>query len=106
VDQSGSGATTGVQSNSANFTQFSCNTSSVSNGLMVSYLLNICPPTAIPTITLTPTPTPPCSPSWQVVTTPNFGSDENELYDIAAVGPNDVWAIGYIDSGDVRATLT
>ena len=55
----GSGATIGVQKDTgSSFTQFSCNTASLSDGLMVSYTLDTCgTPTATPTGT--------CTPAWQ-----------------------------------------
>jgi hypothetical protein len=37
---------------------------------------------------------PAASPSWRVVTSPNFGSGGSELHAIAAVSANDVWAVG------------
>lgn len=38
--------------------------------------------------------------SWQIVPSPNFnqGSASNFLYAIAAVSPNDIWAVGYTDT--------
>ncbi len=57
VDQAGSRAVTGVQHDSTNFSQFSCNVSSLSNGLMTSYVLNFCPSTATATPTFTPSST-------------------------------------------------
>ena len=40
---------------------------------------------------------------WQVVPSPNPGSQNNELFSVAAVSARDVWAVGFIDnapSGD------
>ncbi len=31
---------------------------------------------------------------WQVVPSPNFGDDANELHAVAAVSPDDIWAVG------------
>jgi hypothetical protein len=43
----------------------------------------------------TPTATPPttCPRSWSVVSSPN-GGFQSDLYGVAVVGPNDVWAVG------------
>ena len=53
-------------------------------------------PTATPTPAGTPTPTPIPGPggSWNVVSSPNTGSPHNELYGVAAIAPNNVWAVG------------
>src|SRR5437667_1399267 len=45
--------------------------------------------------TPTPTSTPSCTPAWSVVSSPNVGSGPNYLYAVAAISPNDVWAVGY-----------
>jgi hypothetical protein len=34
-------------------------------------------------------------PAWHVVTSPSFGSGGSELHGVAAVSPNDFWAVGY-----------
>jgi hypothetical protein len=36
---------------------------------------------------------------WQVVPSPSPGSGKSELIDVAAAGPNDVWAVGYAPDG-------
>ena len=37
--------------------------------------------------------------AWSVVASPNEGTNNNELHGVAAVSPNDVWAVGfYTDS--------
>ena len=33
--------------------------------------------------------------SWSVVTSPNVGSEDNELFSVAAVSARDVWAVGF-----------
>ncbi len=66
VDQSGAGATVGVQGDSARFTQYSCGTSSLSNGLKLNYTLpNPCPPTPTSTPTATVTPVVRGHVTWQ-----------------------------------------
>ncbi len=59
VDQSGLRATIGTQrSTGASFTQFSCNTASLSSGLQLTFTQPTCPtstPTNTPTVTPTPT---------------------------------------------------
>src|SRR6478672_862387 len=35
-----------------------------------------------------------CSPAWYVVPSQDVGANENNLYSVAAIGPNDVWAVG------------
>jgi hypothetical protein len=59
-------------------------------------------PTATPTATDTPGP---CSPIWSVVSSPNPNVNIDHLYGVAAVSPNDVWAVGDYMSGTAR-TLT
>lgn len=54
-------------------------------------------PTTAPTSTPTRTPTPastPCT-GWGTVTSPNVGTGANQLFGVAAVSANDVWAVGY-----------
>jgi hypothetical protein len=36
--------------------------------------------------------------SWQIVSSPNLAFRDNLLYAIAAVSPNDIWAVGYTDT--------
>jgi hypothetical protein len=60
--------------------------------------------TATPSPTVTPTPT--CMPGWDRVISPNPGVGGAELNGVAAVGPNDVWAVGYYVNNDtVKQTL-
>ncbi len=33
--------------------------------------------------------------NWQVVKSPNLGSDANSLSSVAAVADNDIWAVGW-----------
>jgi hypothetical protein len=49
-----------------------------------------------PTSTVTPTPTttPGCASQWQVVASPNLTPGDDRLVSIAAVGPDDLWAVG------------
>jgi hypothetical protein len=44
---------------------------------------------------------------WTIVPTRNLGQDANELLDVAALAPNDVWAVGFgaSPSGDVAKPL-
>ena len=37
--------------------------------------------------------------SWQTVSSPNLGSSNNYLYGISALSPENIWAVGYYDSG-------
>lgn len=36
--------------------------------------------------------------NWQIVPSPNVDLRDNSLYAISAVSPNDIWAVGYIDT--------
>lgn len=45
------------------------------------------------------TPTPACTPSWNIVDSPNPSTDGNHLSDVAAVSANDVWAVGSSEIG-------
>jgi hypothetical protein len=55
---------------------------------------NTPPPTATPTSAGAPTPMPGPGGSWSVVPSPNTGSPNNYLFGVAAIAPNDVWAVG------------
>jgi hypothetical protein len=45
--------------------------------------------------------------SWQVVKSPNAGSYYNDLYSVAAVSANNIWAVGtYTNGGNLGQTLT
>src|SRR4051794_9755014 len=43
--------------------------------------------------------------AWDAVPTPNLGSGDNFLTDVAVVGPNDVWAAGYRHFGTSTRSL-
>jgi hypothetical protein len=43
--------------------------------------------------------------SWTVVPSPNVPGTINELYGVVAVGPSDVWAVGYSGRGGAFSTL-
>jgi hypothetical protein len=53
-------------------------------------------PTNTHSPTVTPSPTVACVEGWQVVNSPNVTPGDNYLYEIAAVGPDDVWAVGEV----------
>jgi hypothetical protein len=43
---------------------------------------------------------------WSIVSSPNVGSFGNELFGVAAVSANDVWAVGsYVNSNQIQQTL-
>ena len=46
-----------------------------------------------------------CPAEWRIVSSPNFGSGNNELYGIDAVSTNDVWAVGRYDDQAGYKTL-
>ena len=47
-----------------------------------------------------------CTP-WQIVSSPNPSTQHNELYDLAIINANDIWAVGYYDINNYLAqTLT
>ncbi|MFL5734345.1 MAG: plastocyanin/azurin family copper-binding protein, partial [Chloroflexia bacterium] len=52
-----------------------------------------------------PTVTPGCTLDWAIVSSPDVGSDDNHLLDIAAVATNDIWAVGYYYNGFASQTL-
>src|SRR5207237_5496928 len=45
--------------------------------------------------------------AWSVVPTPNHGSGDNVLIAVAAIGSNDIWAVGYwrADNNSARQSL-
>src|SRR6185436_18108734 len=43
--------------------------------------------------------------AWSVVPSPNPGTSSNELYGVAAVSANDVWAVGRYYNGTAYRTL-
>lgn len=54
----------------------------------------------------TATPTPNCT-TWQLVTSPNPSAQDNALYGVEIIAPNDIWAVGYYQNSDGNAqTLT
>jgi hypothetical protein len=61
--------------------------------------------TPTPTATISPTPFPQCGLYWRAVSSPN-ASNDNYLQAVAAVSPDDVWAVGYYYSGGSTHTLT
>jgi hypothetical protein len=73
-------------------------------GTASNYLTSATP---VPSATSGNTSTPmPCT-GWNVVSSPNTGSGNNYLLSSAAVGADDIWAVGiYYDSTDRRQTLT
>src|SRR5215212_10061127 len=47
------------------------------------------------------TPTPGvCNPDWRIVASPNPSSADNVVEGLAPVTANDVWAVGWYDSGN------
>ena len=54
---------------------------------------------------LTASPTPACTPTWQVVTSPNPGPAGNSLTSVAARTGNDIWAVGGYSPGSGTRTL-
>jgi hypothetical protein len=44
--------------------------------------------------------------AWKIVPSPNFGSGNNELYGLAVVSANDVWAVGRYDDAGGYKTLS
>lgn len=53
----------------------------------------------------TPTPTPSCPLRWNIVSSPNAGTNDSHLIAIDAVSANDVWAVGYYYDGFASRTL-
>src|SRR6476646_6137055 len=53
-------------------------------------------------------PTPVCGAAWQVVASPEApDSSDNVLRRVAALAPDDIWAVGYyLSDSSVRETLT
>jgi hypothetical protein len=43
--------------------------------------------------------------SWTIVPSPNRGADGSQLNGVAAVSPNDIWAVGYSGQGSAVQTL-
>ena len=91
MDQSGSSATVAVQrDNGSRYTQFSCNTSGLVNGLLLVFTQPECPtPTGTPptatitrTPTVTPTPTAACGPESNYLIATATGTIVPGTYDI------------------------
>ncbi|MEO8284999.1 MAG: S-layer homology domain-containing protein [Chloroflexota bacterium] len=50
---------------------------------------------------------PDCGPDWEVVPSPNVGTDANHIYAIAVISVNDVWGVGdYRNASNIVQTLT
>src|SRR5436190_2384747 len=48
----------------------------------------------------------PCNSNWNAVSSPNMNADRNLLTGVAAIAPNDVWAVGtFVNGGVVYQTL-
>jgi plastocyanin len=47
----------------------------------------------------------PCALAWSVVASPNVGTRDNFLLDMAAVSASDIWAVGYYYNGFASQTL-
>src|SRR5437588_812932 len=60
-------------------------------------IIAITPSTSTRTATISPTPTaiPECGLAWRAMPSPNNGASSNDLYGVAVVSANDVWAVGY-----------
>jgi hypothetical protein len=54
----------------------------------------------------TPTPIPDCGLNWRPITSPNSGTNSNQLRGVAVVSANDVWAVGDYAGGSAFQTLT
>ena len=55
----------------------------------------------------TATLTPACTPSWNVISSPNIGQGNNILQGITAITSDDIWAVGYyLTINSVKQTLT
>ena len=44
--------------------------------------------------------------TWNVVSSPDLGTEPNYLNDVSAIASDDVWAVGYAINGNVNKTLT
>src|SRR5689334_19817269 len=47
----------------------------------------------------------PCSPDWNVVSSPNPSASNNRLFGLAAISSNDIWSVGSYDIGNRTVTL-
>jgi hypothetical protein len=114
VAQSGSGATVGAQKDTGSrFTQFSCNTGAISQGLKVTFALLPCgtPPPSTPTVTGTPptaTPTATATPQQPACAIPTWrlqGLYPSLIgrYGFAQSG-NDFYVLSGVSSGAVVNT--
>src|SRR5438876_773994 len=52
------------------------------------------------------TPASPADCSWSIVPSPDLGSYSNNLYGVAAVAANEVWAVGFYANQGYYQTLT
>jgi hypothetical protein len=100
VSYVGGYASIGVQDGATRYTTYACNVwGSVHQGLLVSWRQAPCGPTPAPTQTRTPTPTttgtPGCGLAWNLVPSPNVAFAANFLNAVAAISPDDIWAVGY-----------
>jgi hypothetical protein len=57
------------------------------------------------TATVTPTTTPGCGASWNIVPSPNNGTQSNYLDDVVSLAANDAWAVGGYSPGGWAQTL-
>jgi hypothetical protein len=117
------GATIGVQKDLGSlYVQYACDMPGITPGTSLTFSLPDCGPstpapsststatrtqiaTAIATDTPTPVATATCGPNWQIVPSPNQGTEDNSLGSVAVVSPNDVWAVGYQRAGVWRTGM-
>src|SRR5205823_12783795 len=57
------------------------------------------PPISPRGATFTPTPVPSCTPAWTIVNSPDTPGSDNRLHGMAAISPDDVWAVGIVGNG-------
>lgn len=101
-------STIGVQDDNTHWTQYSCNDRAVAPGLCVVFILPPCGSATItatsthtpastytPTRTYTPTASPTCASMWSAITPPPPpGTLSYTLQKVAAIAPDDIWAVG------------
>src|SRR5690242_15295831 len=46
-----------------------------------------------------------CGNAWTIVSSPNFGSGNNELYDVGFISASDAWAVGRYSDASGYKTL-
>ena len=61
-------------------------------GFIIHHATQLVHPTSI---SLAPSPSPSLPAQWMTISSPNFGSGDNELAAIAAVGAQEAWAVGF-----------